>query len=346
MFAKNLKYYRLKNNLSKKDLALKVGVSSMAITHYENGDRKPEMSIVKKLASSLNVSVVDFIASRNQNLEFTHEEFRKNSKMSKTRQEYIRESVEEYFGRFFDAVEMLGGEVLPEVPNTRKIPLSSDNEENGRALRNYLGIADLGPVGNLVEIIENKGILLYLFDPEESNFAGINGTVSGRPYIVVNKNMTAERIRTTIGHEVAHFAFDWPVDMGEKEKEKLATAISGAFLFPKQDAVRELGVRRRAITTDMYIVCKEYGIALSLLVVRAHECGIINETIYKKYFMSRNKNGGAKNEISRIPAENSHLFEQLVYRAVNEEEISVQRGAELLKMPYDYVELNCRHAEV
>lgn len=38
MLSKNLKYYRLKNNLSKKELASKVNVSPMAITHYENGD--------------------------------------------------------------------------------------------------------------------------------------------------------------------------------------------------------------------------------------------------------------------------------------------------------------------
>ncbi len=346
MFAKNLKYYRLKNNLSKKDLASMAGISSMAITHYENGNRKPEMDVIKKLASVLNVSVVDFIASRNQSLEFSHEEFRKNSKMSKNRQEYIRESVEEYFSRFYDAVEMLGGEVLPEAPEIRKIALSDDVEENGRALRRYLGIAEKGPVGNLVEIIENKGVLLYMFDPDESDFSGINGTVCERPYIVVNMKMTAERIRTTIGHETAHFAFDWPEDMDDKTKEDMATAISGAFLFPKEDAFRELGIRRRAVTTDMYIVCKEYGIALSMLVVRARKCGIISETVFRNYFISRNRNGGAKKERSFIQAEESRLFEQLVYRAINEEEISIHKGAELLKMPYDKVELNCRYAEV
>ena len=37
MFNKNLKYYRLKNNLSKKALASLCGVSSMLITYYENG---------------------------------------------------------------------------------------------------------------------------------------------------------------------------------------------------------------------------------------------------------------------------------------------------------------------
>ena len=40
------------------------------------------------------------------------------------------------------------------------------------------------------------------------------------------------------------------------------------------------------------------------------------------------------------------LFEQLVYRAVNEEDISVQRGAELLKTSYEKVLAMCRFIEV
>ena len=82
MFERNLKYYRLKNNLTKKELASRVGVSAMSITHYENGDRYPDMDIIKKLASALGVSAIDFIASRNLGLQFEHERFRKNSKLS------------------------------------------------------------------------------------------------------------------------------------------------------------------------------------------------------------------------------------------------------------------------
>ena len=78
MFERNLKYYRLKNNLTKKELASRVGVSAMSITHYENGDRYPDMDIIKKLASALGVSAIDFIASRNLGLQFEHERFRKN----------------------------------------------------------------------------------------------------------------------------------------------------------------------------------------------------------------------------------------------------------------------------
>ena len=347
MFAKNLKYYRLKKNMTKKELAAKVGVSPMAITYYEKGDRYPEMDIVKKLASTLDINVVDFISARNKGLVFKHEEFRKNSRMSKMRQEYIRESVEEYFSRFYDAVEMLGGDVLPDAPKIRILKLSEDIEKNGKLLRRYLGISDQCPVGNLVEIIENKGILVYMFDSDDPDFSGMNGTVNRRPYIVVNKNMTAERIRTTIVHETSHFAFDWPANMDDKTIEKTATAIGGAFLLPKEDAIRELGLRRSAITKDMILVCKEYGIALSLLVVRARVCGIISETVYRDFFIALNStDGGRRNETSYIEKEDSHLFQQLVYRAVNEEGISIQKGAELLKVPYDVVAGYCGFAGV
>lgn len=344
MLSKNLKYYRLKNNLTKKKLADMVGVSSMAITHYENGDRYPDMPIIKKLAEALDVRVIDFIAVRNRNLVFSHEEFRKHSSLSKSKQDYIRESVEEYFSRFYDAVEMLGGKVLPDAPLLHSLQLSDDVEVNGRALRKYLGLAESGPIGNLIEIMENKGILVYLLDSDEAGFSGINGTVNGRPYIVVNKNMTAERIRTTIVHESAHFAFEWPSTIEDQIVEKLATAIGGAFLFPEIDVIRELGVKRRAVTTDMYIVCKEYGIAMSLMAVRARECKVITETVCANYFIALNKNGGRKNEKSLIAKEQTNLFEQLVYRAINEDEISIQKGAELLNVPYDTVEVNCRFA--
>ncbi|MGN1163268.1 MAG: helix-turn-helix domain-containing protein, partial [Candidatus Ornithospirochaeta sp.] len=250
MFSKNLKYYRLKNNLSKAALASKIGVTPMAITNYENGDRRPDMLTIKALANVLGVKISDFLAVRNANLTFVHEEFRKCCNLSKNQQEYVQEAVEEYFNRFYEVVELLGGEVLPESPKLHEIVASGNPEEDGISLRRYLGLSERGPVGNLIELLENLGILVCLLDIGNKGFSGVNGNINGRPYIAINKNMTAERIRTTIVHELAHFSFLWPEKMEEKECEKYATAIAGSFLFPKEDAIRELGIRRRSITSD------------------------------------------------------------------------------------------------
>lgn len=341
MFNKNLRYYRLKNSMTKTELANKCDLSSMAITNYENGTRKPSMDILKKLAVVLNVRVSDFLAARNDKLVFSHGEFRKTATLPVAKQDYVRESVEEYFSRFYTVVELLGGEVLPDAPDCHALAMTGDVEEDARAMRRHLGIAEEGPVNDLITILENKGILIYVCDVENKKFSGMNGFVNGRPYIIVNGTMSPERNRSTIAHELAHLVFAWPEDMAEKKIEDTATAISGAFLFPQADAIRELGIRRNSVTNDMSLVCREYGISMYLLVKRAEIAKIISQSAAQNFYVTAGKRGWRTNEPSRIAPEKPNLFEQLVFRAISEGEISIQRGAELLEMPYDEVVSHC-----
>jgi len=345
MFSKNLRYYRLKKNMTKKELASLIGVTPMAVSYYESGERRPGMDVIKALAQALDVRVADFLSVRNENLTFVHGEFRKGSRLSKSCQKYVCESVEEYMNRFFTIVEILGGEVLPEAPACHGAGLSESAEQDAKILRRYLRISEEGPIGNLVELLENKGILIYLVDFESDAFSGMNGLVNERPYIIVNRNMSPERIRSTIAHEMAHIIFAWPEEMKEKEIEERVTAISGAFLFPEADAKRELGLRRSAVTKDMTLICKEYGISMYLLVKRANLCGILTESAARDFYIRAGQRGWKRNEPVRIAAEEPMLFSQLVFRAVSENEISVQKGAELLKEPYDFVADHCFLAE-
>lgn len=341
MFSKNLKYYRLKSAMSKKELAKQVHVSPMAISNYENGKRKPNMELLKKMAEVLGVRVADFLVVRNEKFMFCHGDFRKNSTLSDAQQEYVRESVEEYFNRYMTIVEILGRDVLPDAPSTGVLSLTDDLEGDAHLLRRHLNLAVDGPIDNLTEILENKGILIYVLEINNDKFSGMNGLVNGRPYIVVNKNMSPERNRSTIVHELSHLMFKWPEDMEDSKIEDLATAISGAFLFPKTDAIRELGIHRTAISKDMLLVAQEYGISMFLLVKRAQLLSIISESVAKDFYIAVSKAGWRKNEPIRIEKENPTLFKQLVYRAVNEKEISMQRGAELLKIPYDEIVVHC-----
>ncbi len=341
MFGKNLKYYRLKNNLSMKELADLVQLSPMSISNYEKEERRPDMQTIKALAKALHVRVTDFLANRDSELVFCHGEFRKNSKLPARQQELVREEVEEYFGRFYQVIQILGGEVIPVFSKIHVLKLGESAEENALRMREHLELPKKGPVGELIEILENRGILIYLCDIKNGNFSGMNGTVNGRPYMIVNRNMTAERIRSTLVHELAHILFIWPEGMEDKDIEQMANAISGCFLFPAEDARRELGVRRSAVTNDMLPVCREYGISMYMLVMRANKTGIINDNIARNFYIQAGKAGWRKHEPSRIQREEPGLFHQLVYRAVSEQEITVQKGAELLQESYEEVVKNC-----
>ncbi len=344
MFNKNLKYYRLKKNMSKKDLAEACGVTPMAITNYEQGTRRPEIEIINKMAKALDVGVADFIRSRNDNLAFVHGEFRKSSQLSKSQQEYVKEAVEEYFGRFFDAVDYLGGEPLPSPPSIHCLESSGNFEDDATNLRTKLGIPKFGPIEDLVVMLENQGILVIMLDIDNRHFSGMNGTVNGYPYIVVNKNMTTERKRSTIAHELTHMMFVPNVDLDE---ERFATEVSGAFLITRADVIREIGIQRRSITKDFIIVCKEYGISMYLLVMRTTQVKVVSPSVAQSFYIKAGKAGWRTDEPSWIEKdEKPMLFEQLVFRAINEEGISIQKGVELLQIPYAKVEEGCGLVEV
>ena len=344
MFSKNLKYYRLKKNVSKKDLAQACGVTPMAITNYEQGTRRPEIEIINRMAKALGVGVADFIRSGNDTLSFVHGEFRKSSALTKSQQEFVREAVEEYFGRFFDAVDYLGGEPLPAPPKIHCLKPSGDFEKDAIQLRNQLSIPKMGPIEDIIAILENQGILVLMLDYDNRHFSGMNGTVNGYPYIVVNKNMTTERVRSTIAHELAHMMFKTISDLDE---EQFATEVSGAFLITDQEIVRELGIHRRAVTKDFILICKEYGISVYLLVMRATQVKVISNSVAQNFYIKAGKAGWRTNEPTWVEKEERPLlFEQRVFRAINEEDISIQKGVELLQIPYADVAKGCGLVEV
>lgn len=341
MVGKNIKYYRLRNKMTLSSLASEMKVTSMAISNYENGLRNPDIETLKKLASIFNIGIAKLLTPHIDRLAYCHNAFRKNSTLSITNQDLIRESVEQYYNRFFTVVNILGSTVLPDAPVCNQVELSGDAEVDSDAMRKWLKLSQLGPICNLISILENSGILIYKLKIENDKFSGENGFVDGWPYIVINGNMNPERQRSTIAHELAHLCFNWPANMDTKEIEKQATAISGAFLFPKKDVIRELGVHRSAVEKDMLLIAEEYGISMLLLAMRAKITRVISENVYRDFMIRASQHDWRKNEPSRIADERTTLFEQLTYRAVTEGSISVQKGAELLEKSYQEVESAC-----
>lgn len=54
---------RKKQNISRKDLANKVGISEVSITRYENGDRRPTVDVLPKYAEALDCSIEELIGA-------------------------------------------------------------------------------------------------------------------------------------------------------------------------------------------------------------------------------------------------------------------------------------------
>jgi transcriptional regulator with XRE-family HTH domain len=57
IISERLKEIREKRGLSKKELALKIGVSPSTITRYEKDGRIPKLTILQKISEALNVPI-------------------------------------------------------------------------------------------------------------------------------------------------------------------------------------------------------------------------------------------------------------------------------------------------
>jgi len=337
MIGKNLKYFRLVKKMSKKDLAKAVNLTPMAITHYENDERMPDISVIRKIAEVLEVRFTSLIMQSPQERNFSFAEFRKCSSLSLPEQDLVKESIKSYCERFLGLVDIMGNTSLPNSSDIQSIEFT-ERENTSVLLREKLGFAKEGPINNLIGALENKGILVIQLENISSGFSGINGRVDGIPFIAIKSEMTTERKRSTIVHELAHIFVSFSDEYSENDKEKRANEIAGAFLFPEIDVYRELGIRRTRISNDMYSIAVEYGISMQLLAMRAHQLNVFSDSVYKSFMIFISQKGWRKNEPSRIEKEEPGLFQQLIIRAISEEEISIQKGVELYGASYEELE--------
>lgn len=85
--------------------------------------------------------------------------------------------------------------MLPDAPVCHTLKLTEDIDADALSMRKYLKLSEVGPVGILIELLENRGVLVYMCGIDQDAFSGMNGLVNERPYIIVNSAMSPERIR-------------------------------------------------------------------------------------------------------------------------------------------------------
>ncbi|MYE36743.1 MAG: helix-turn-helix transcriptional regulator [Rhodobacteraceae bacterium] len=67
-FQKRLRTARIARNLNQEQLALRAGLQTSAISHFETGTRKPSFDNLKHLADALEVTT-DYLLGRSTNMD-------------------------------------------------------------------------------------------------------------------------------------------------------------------------------------------------------------------------------------------------------------------------------------
>lgn len=281
-----LKFARLYRNLSISDLADKIGIRKQSISQFETGLTKPKVETEILLIRELSFPRAFFY--QNSTIPEVNKTFFRAlssaSALDKKTQEIKTQMIVEIYNFL---CEYLG---LPELD----LPtLDTDNmscEEIARKLREYWGLGEK-PIPNMVNLIENKGIIVSAFDVESDKidaFTQVHDLKDYPQYCVVvgNNKKSAVRRNFDMAHELGHIILHSSVENIEelsqdqlRKIEDQANEFAAAFLMPKEAFLKDLIMPNNIVS---YVALKEkWHVSISAMLIRARSLQVIDMKQYQ-----------------------------------------------------------------
>lgn len=327
-FGERIKAARLMSGLNQRELAKRIGMSAMAISKYERGILIPNSSVLLKLGNALGVHVSYFF--RRRPVALSDPLYRKKSDLNIKDERVLLARVQGWVERYLDIEELLGVSHSFDLPkrSDRGVASLDDVERVAHALRKHWKLG-LAPIEGLIELLENRGIKVELFDGPES-FDALTVMADGAiPVIVVKKGLPGDRQYFDLAHELGHLVLEVEPNLDE---DKAAYRFAGAFLVPDEVAFQELGKQRNNLNIyELHMLKHKYRLSMQGWIYRAKDLHIINSNVYGALFNRFSREGWRRKEPGdQIAEELPQRFERLIVRALTEGVISPSRAAELL----------------
>jgi transcriptional regulator with XRE-family HTH domain len=325
-----LKLARRMVRISQQELADQAGVSKMAISKYENNQMMPGSEVLARLADALNVRI-EFLLRQPSALSI-QPTYRKHEAMSTKAEEAVIAEIQEWLERYL-SVESFFSEDERDVfvfPNDFPYPVNSleDVEAATEALRRawQLGMA---AIENLTEMLESHGIKVGLVKGDEHFDACTFWVNELLPVIAVKENVSGDRQRFSLTHELGRFMMGIGADVDE---ELAANRFAGAFLVPADVARRELGPSRHSLdAVELLMLKQKYGLSMAAWIIRARDLGILSDQDVDTIRQQFGQRGWRREEPGQpLPTEQPGRMTRLVRRLVAADVISRARAAELL----------------
>lgn len=326
LFAENLKLARAMRGLSMKALSerMSAAVTPAALSYYENGKRFPGTAHLLAIASALGVSADFLLHPAVEPLDEASLSFRRLATASKRDREAIAAAAKDALRRCREAM-ILAGDRLPEVPavDAPSIVDAASAERAAAALRQAW---DLGvdPIMDVVDLLERNGLLVLSLEMSE-RVSGFCGEWGGLRFVGCNAAQPPFRRRSTLLHEVAHLLFGC-------DDERLAQSFAGAFLLPRESFAGVWGRTRRRCPSDgeLLIMKSMFGASMSSIVYRAAQLGLLPESQKRWFFISHPRKVQEKGDDSGEFRETPSLFRSRVFALLQDERITMSKGAALL----------------
>lgn len=314
-------------------------VSAQAIGKYERNEMTPSSDVLSLLAKALDVSMSFLFSSQVE--ELLDVDFRKKSTTSAQERAQVEALVIEHLERYLeieDILQLNSSEWVMPLSKPRFLKTEADAEEMAMEVRNEWNLGE-DPIPDMTELLEEQGIKVLILDLPD-DFSGLTSIVrrgNGKPevpVIVISQNVTLERRRFTLAHELAHRLID---ESSPCNHEKASDMFAGAFLMVASHVRAQIGEFRKSISyAEILDIKRMYRVSAAAVLVRLKQLGILSPSAVNYAFRTFAKPWRFEEpdplEVKLGSQEKAKRFERLCLRALSERYISLSKGVELLRV--------------
>ncbi|OXM67187.1 MULTISPECIES: helix-turn-helix domain-containing protein [Amycolatopsis] len=292
--------------LRKSELATLVDKSPTAVAAWESGAKRPTAATVAQLALSLSVEP-GFFAIRPEDVAAlsTTPHFRSLRSTS----QLARDQAFAYGQLAVDIATSLEKHVEFPEPDVPSLPVAVDDhdgdgpERAAQLVREQWGI-EAGPVGHLVRMLENHGVLV-VFSPEQAASVDAYSFDSRlRPVVILNPiKRDYYRQRFDVAHELGHLIMHSDAEPGGRIVEDQAHRFAAELLMPT-DQIRDLLPTTMGgnVWRTLARLKEQWGVSIQALLYRARRLGRLSDVSYRNAMTTISARGWRRNEPGLVDA--------------------------------------------
>lgn len=272
---------RVRQGLSKSELAAAVEVSSAAIGQYEADVNAPRPEVIERLARTLKVQPdffnvgrpmarIDTLNAHFRSLRSTRVSDRQRALATTTLVWELTFALERYIK-------------LPDA-DLPKLPAGTSPADAAQALRTHWKLPE-GPVKHLVATAESRGVVVVTRPQGEvDRVDAFSAIIVERPIIVTTPYRTKNvfRHRFSIAHEIGHLLLHADSDEQSAVIEREADEFAAAFLTPA--AAMDSVLPQRLDLAALDRVGRTWGVSPHSLVRRMVERNRVTESSARRAY--------------------------------------------------------------
>lgn len=305
MFSKErLALARRRRGLTKKQLADTAGVTTRALTAFENGEYPPSDDTLGALAEGLSFPVEFFVGEPLEDLDESGVSFRSMKRMTAA-QKHSALAAGTFAMEIDRWISARFSLPAPDVPDLR----GQTAETAASILRREWGLGNYS-IKSMVHLAEAKGIRVFSLRENAQEVDAFSLWKDGRPYIFTNQEKSSARRRFDIAHEIGHLCLHKHGAPNGVAAERDADAFASALLMPADTVIASA---KSYLSIDDLIGLKpRWLVSVGALNRRLYDLKMISEWTYRSNSIEISKRGYRTSEPNDYPPETSRVWEKIL----------------------------------